>query len=451
MDKQLTPLMKAARKGAVNEVRSLLQEPIDVNEQDAHGLTALFHGVYSHNAEVVCTLLKAGASVRIHAVRGLTVLMYAVLYGDAGCLSVLCESAHPPSASPSRLRSLVNMQDTEGVTALMLACKTDSASFVRILLHHGADPNLYSFSGESALSYALMHNAVACVKELTSHGRFLDSRSKRHPFGALYSAAQLNEVAIVHVLCCQRAYLQQFVHEVACFPSRSEETLVEVALREEIPGMAEGVRSELGMVCVQQAYQCLRVLLGVAQGAKTRKAVSLSGLAECAKWCIKLGKVFTNHQLIPQLEPFWDRIELLTQRQRLAFEEDRRKFSPTAAESHDEGWNEAPNSPSEAPNSPSEAPNSPSSCESLSSASSVSNASHSTHSTHGTLMGEPKLKPTTASRLLFSFIEIYVLNHYDLKLASADSKANTTHRLKSIEALHPRLITFFTENKDYLW
>ena len=211
--------------------------------------------------------------------------------------------------------------------------------------------------------------------------------------------------------------------------------------------MAEGMRSELGMVCVQQAYQCLRVLLGVAQGAKTRKAVSLSGLAECAKWCIKLGKVFTNHQLIPQLEPFWDRIELLTQRQRLAFEEDRRKFSPTAAESHDEGWNEAPNSPSEAPNSPS-------SCESLSSASSVSNASHmshSTHSTHGTLMGEPKLKPTTASRLLFSFIEIYVLNHYDLKLASADSKANTTHRLKSIEALHPRLITFFTENKDYLW
>ena len=105
MDKQLTPLMKAARKGAVNEVRSLLQEPIDVNEQDAHGLTALFHGVYSHNAEVVCTLLKAGASVRIHAVRGLTVLMYAVLYGDAGCLSVLCESAHPPSASPSSSRS----------------------------------------------------------------------------------------------------------------------------------------------------------------------------------------------------------------------------------------------------------------------------------------------------------------------------------------------------------
>lgn len=473
-DKQLTPLMIAARKGDLAALKVALLGSADVNEQDAHGLTALFHGVYSRNVKVVCSLLQAGCSVRVQASCGITILMYAVLHGDAACLAVLCEASHPPHASPSPTRSLVNVQDTEGVTALMLACKTGSAACARILLEHGADANLYSFAGESALSYALMHNAVACVQELASRARFLDARSKRHPNGALYSAAQLGEGEIVHVLCCQRAYLQQFVAEVAASPARPVEVAVEVALREDIPRLSEARRGELGAVCIQQAFHCLRVLLEVAQGRPVKQAVSLSGLAECAKWCIKVGKVLTRKQALPQLNPLWERIEMMTDRQRQAFEKgchkeaslsdrlegqlsgqlsgqlnDRLEHqleSRTEAESRDESWNETAHSGSDGPDGPDEA-----SSRSTSRSASPTTSPSPRSSSAGAFAEEKvdAIKPTTATRLLLSFIEIYALNYYSLP--SADDKADAINRLQSMETLHPRLIAFFSKNKHFLW
>lgn len=481
-DKQLTPLMIAARKGDLAALKVALLGSADVNEQDAHGLTALFHGVYSRNVEVVCSLLQAGCSVRVQASCGITILMYAVLHGDAACLAVLCEASHPPHASPSPTRSLVNVQDTEGVTALMLACKTGSAACARILLDHGADANLYSFAGESALSYALMHNAVACVQELASRARFLDARSKRHPNGALYSAAQLGEGEIVHVLCCQRAYLQQFVAEVAASPARPVEVAVEVALREDIPRLSEARRSELGAVCIQQAFHCLRVLLEVAQGRPVGQAVgqavSPSGLAECAKWCIKVGKVLTRKQALVQLNPLWERIEMMTDRQRQAFEKgchkgaslsrplegqlsDRLEHqlegrlegrlegdgeSRTEAESRDESWNETAHSSSDGSDGSDEA-----SSRSTSRSASPTTSPSPRSSSAGAFAEEKvdAIKPTWATRLLLSFIEIYALNYYSLP--SDDDKADAVNRLQSMETLHPRLIAFFSKNKHFLW
>lgn len=132
-DKQLTPLMIAARKGDLAALKMALLGSADVNEQDAHGLTALFHGVYSRNVEVVCSLLQAGCSVRVQASCGITILMYAVLHGNTACLARAVRGLPPRRhASPSPTRSLVNVQDTEGVTALMLACKTGSAACARI-------------------------------------------------------------------------------------------------------------------------------------------------------------------------------------------------------------------------------------------------------------------------------------------------------------------------------
>ena len=528
-DKQLTPLMIAARKGDLTELKAALHGNVDVNEQDAHGFTALFHGVYSRNVDVVISLLQAGCSVRVQASCGITILMYTVLYGDTTCLSVLCEASHPPSASPSPTRSLVNVQDTEGVTALMLACKTGSAASTRILLEHGADAKLYSFAGESALSYALMHNAVECVQELVRHTPFLDSRSNRHPNGALYSAAQLGEVEIVHALCCQRGYLQQFVSEVTTCPARTVEVAVEVAVREDIPRLSEAQREALGAVCIQQAFHCLRVLLEVAQGRPQKQAASMSGLAECAKWCIKMGKVLTHKQVLPQLNQLWERIELMTDHQRQAFEKGCHKEAPmqgqmqgrlqgqmggplqgqmggplqgqmeapmqgqmegrlqgqmqgrlqgqmegqmegqmqgqmqgqmegqmegrlqgqmegqmegvenrTEAESRDESWNDGIHGSRSS---------SPSSSRSSSPATSPSLRTSSA----GAFAEEKyeEIKPTTASRLLLSFIEIYALNYYNLP--SADDKVDAMNRLQSIETLHPRLITFFTKNKYFLW
>lgn len=110
----------------------------------------------------------------------------------------------------------------------------------------------------------------------------------------------------------------------------------------------------------------------------------------------------------------------------------------TEAESRDESWNDGIHGSRSS---------SPSSSRSSSPATSPSLRTSSA----GAFAEEKyeEIKPTTASRLLLSFIEIYALNYYNLP--SADDKVDAMNRLQSIETLHPRLITFFTKNKYFLW
>ena len=413
-------------------------------------------------------LLKAGANCRLQASHGMTVLMYAVLNGSDAILESLCSAAQYQSSSkqesvklsPSRVSTLsgrslpvlmkpsqvltksssqvlessslpgvslpsgstlsassplplpsslptplplakslptrqlpiVNMQDREGITALMLACKVGASSYVDILLRYGAQAHICSFRGEKALTFALMHDRVHCVEVLVQRCGFIDARSRNHLRGALFTAAELNETGIIRCLVHQPSYIQQFVDEIVQSPSRVEETTVEVALRDEMKQGSEEEKTTVAVLCIKQAYYCLRLLMGVVQGVPLGSQQSLSGVAECAKWCIKLCKVFHEEEL-ECLEPFWICIERMTERQKEVLTPSI-TTGRSEAESHDEGWG-------------------------------------------------PAILPSSSTRLLLSFIEIYVLGHYNLKVAADIPQ-------KQNGVIQPRLRHFFTVNQVFL-
>lgn len=418
-------IMIASRKGDLAKMELLLENKKLINEQDSHGYTPLFYAVSGRHVgacffpfsllEAVRYLLDNGASIGHQASQGTTVLMYAVMNSNESCVECLCEflDQHPFTAS-SPLRPIIDLQNTDGFTALMLACKAGSSSFCDIFLRHGANASLRDFSGQTAFNYALSHNATSCVQTLIDHCGFVDTRSRANPHGALFTAAQLQEPSILHFLVVNPPYLRQFLTEIVLSPSRAEEVAVEVALRDEIPRLSDDSRETLYKLCIGSATACLRQLLDVAENAEVRRRASLAGLAECAKWCIKMGKVMNEVPTLPSLDPCWDQIEKLVRTESSKF---RGK------------------------------------CELVESSSGSSEEGSGLNSAEGETRNEQKVrvKPTSSSRLLLSFLEIYALAHYNLRTKrSSEEKEEAWTRLQSVDALHPRLIMCFSENREYL-
>lgn len=323
-------------------------------------------------------LLRSGANCRHQARGGVTAVMMAVAEGSDAVLESLCAFVSQQASSESHAQGTLDMQDTDGLTALMRACKQGSASSTSLLLRFGASASQRSFRGESALTFALMYGRASCVETLVAACGFLDARSRSQPHGALLAAAELGEGAAVRCLARQPAYLQQFLGEIARSPCRAAETALEVALREE---SKRGLREQaaLGALCVQQGRRCLGALAGALAG-ETSGGVSLAGLAECAKWCVKMGKVLAGDAALAR-EPCWEVVERATERRHVEWQAARR-----------EG-------------------------------------------------GETALAPSGGSRLLLSLIEIYALAHYSLKDSGGSAAERLHPRLVKFYSLHFPFLT----------
>lgn len=157
----------------------------DPNTKDTGGWTALMHAALRGEPKLVDALINAGADVNATVGCGLTALILAVGGGGnpEGALinmmlksvdnlrESLDENARPrqggenpaiPESAPAqdvvkaliRAGANVNVQTVQGDTAMMYAVHAGRGDMVKILLENGADPSLKNMNGETALMVA---------------------------------------------------------------------------------------------------------------------------------------------------------------------------------------------------------------------------------------------------------------------------------------------------------
>ena len=178
-------LITAVAAECFNAVKFLLNAGASVNSRAENGSTPLVVASLILSGKITELLCKANADLNLPDTRGLTPLMWACHCargaGDAHIIELLLQSGANPNVGTSSgqtallsiefddshleiVRSLleagatINHQDEDGLTALMLACRSGCYEIVHLLLQYKADVELTMVRGTTALMIACMND-----------------------------------------------------------------------------------------------------------------------------------------------------------------------------------------------------------------------------------------------------------------------------------------------------
>ena len=172
-----TPVMYAARQGAIDAARALAEAKADLNLTDPEGTSALMLAVNNAHYGVAGVLIEHGADPNVADVTGMTALYAAVNMNTLGNLPgrpapkptgkltavdvarmLLARGANPNARlmKPILMRHHSGGDATlgEGATALHRASKTADIAMMRVLLEAGADPRLTTKNQTTPVMFA---------------------------------------------------------------------------------------------------------------------------------------------------------------------------------------------------------------------------------------------------------------------------------------------------------
>eukprot|EP00854_Cymbomonas_tetramitiformis_P016984 gene16984-20188_t len=213
--------MSAAVHGRVEALQILIANGADVDRQDEDGWTALMYAASSGQAAAVQALVLAGANrdlesaegesaetvaasaevkralsfqfncnvVKVEGGDGLTPLQRAALAGDILLMKELLGVKGV----------LVDLQNADGKSALMLAAGEGQAAAAVCLMEHGADVNLSTDDGGTPAMSAAVHGRVNALRALVAHGADIN-RQDEDGWTALMYAASGGHAAATQVL-----------------------------------------------------------------------------------------------------------------------------------------------------------------------------------------------------------------------------------------------------------
>jgi TonB family protein len=141
----VTPLMKAAANADVAAMKIALRPGDEIDAVDSSGWTALMYAAASSHSEPVQFLLAAGANPNYKSPNGDTPLMASAV------ARMFDEDLQHAGAD-------VNMQNSAGLTALMILAAEGEGDEVKSALNTGADPTLKDKEGRTALDYLHLAN-----------------------------------------------------------------------------------------------------------------------------------------------------------------------------------------------------------------------------------------------------------------------------------------------------
>ncbi|MBV9503715.1 MAG: ankyrin repeat domain-containing protein [Acidobacteriia bacterium] len=174
----LTPLLYAAREGALQSAQALLKAGADPNLAEPDGITPLITALMNAHYDVAALLLDAGADSNLADRYGRAPLYTAIdmhtleasvtrpaphendrltALDVAGMLLARGANANARLAEPLPGRGLSDDPDAvlrDGTTPFLRAARTGDLAAMRLLLEHGADPAITTANGTTALLIA---------------------------------------------------------------------------------------------------------------------------------------------------------------------------------------------------------------------------------------------------------------------------------------------------------
>lgn len=191
-----TPLMSAAQYGDLTATQMLLDAPnINIDAKRFDGATALMIAAHSNKNDVMKVLIDRGADVNATDKYGWTSLMLAARQGHLKIVQALLN------------RSGINIdaKNIKGLTALIFAILYGKADVAKVLIHHGADVNLAKNDGWTPLMSAAQHGHMTIAQTLLNAPEIRIDAKSANGETALMAAAFYGKADIAKVLIDHRA------------------------------------------------------------------------------------------------------------------------------------------------------------------------------------------------------------------------------------------------------
>lgn len=185
-------LVFAARKGDHVRVKELLGRGAQLTIQDSLGMTPLMHAV--DDLETLKLLMSKGVPVDTQNTQGLTALMIASSQGCAKAVKLLLEKT-----------TQVDQKDSHGKTALFWAATHDNnREILTLLIGAGANVDLQDDRGRSALMEAVMSRNKENLKVLLAAKPSIDWQDSKGKTALMY-ATLADEKEQVELLLAAKA------------------------------------------------------------------------------------------------------------------------------------------------------------------------------------------------------------------------------------------------------
>ena len=165
-------------------VQAIIDHGADVNATNKTNQTALLLAYHKGKADIINTLLNAGADPNIAVTDGNTCLHYAAQ-----------DRFFPKEAIRAAINKGANVNATnhKNQTVVLLACKKGNTNIINMLLDAGADPNVADTNG-----YTCLHATAYCgvrqgvFQAIIDHGVDVNATNKQNQTALLVACTQQN-------------------------------------------------------------------------------------------------------------------------------------------------------------------------------------------------------------------------------------------------------------------